>query len=293
VIGLLNDYFVPIYLRNQDFSENNGTASMAEKSKKNGIYRAALEAGLPAGTVCVYLLSPELQPLDTAPLNKPEACNPERMTEKLLSVVRKLSVPKGNPVVRPKAQSVPKTNGEDAVLFHLTARYLEPAGKEFVPLNTTLTLGTPKAGNWGDLPSEAWVELDRAEWHRLLPVGEVRAGVSWELDKDASAKLLRHFFPPTENTDVENNRLDEQSLRAQIVSVENGVARALLEGRLKMKHPFYHRDDKNFVDATLMGYLEVDLKARRLRSFRLVTDHAKYGGQHFGVALQLITHRPG
>ncbi len=135
--------------------------------------------------------------------------------------------------------------------------------------------------------------LDHAEWSRLLPPGDVRVGDTWELDQDVTAKMLKHFFPPTENTEVSKNRIDEQSLHARVDSIEQGRALAIIEGRLKMKHSFYHADDNNCVEAELKGYLEIDVQSRRLQSFRLVTNDAKYGGrvngvQSFGVALQLM-----
>jgi hypothetical protein len=288
-------------LRNQDFAEG-VDAPADEIAEKNRIYREALEAGLSAGTVCVYLLTPAGRPVDTAPLNRPEATDPERMAEKLTRLVRELKLTKGEPVVRPNPQSPLRESVQaaaDSLVLHVTARYLERQGNDFVRFDTSRVLGSQKGGNWGDLPSEGWIVLDRSEWTKLLPaVGdaparEIRVGSSWKPDKPATATLLNHFFPPTENTDLAKNRIDEQSLVARVESIENGAARARLEGRLKMKHPFYHKDDNNFVNATLIGYLDFELGASRIRTLRLVTDQARYGGdvnstQFFGVAVRSV-----
>src|SRR5436189_2929987 len=106
------------------------------------------------------------------------------------------------------------------------------------------------------------------------------------------AKVLTHFYPPTENTDLKKNRLVEQSLRGQIESLADSVARGRFEGRLRMKHPFYHKDDGNFVDADLIGYLEFDATKRRVQSLRLVTDNGHYGemksAQPFGATAQSL-----
>ena len=102
------------------------------------------------------------------------------------------------------------------------------------------------------------------------------------------AKLLTHFFPPTENTDVAKNRIDEQSLRARVDSVQDGVARATLEGRLKMKHPFYHKDDDKFVEATMVGFVDFEPGKQSVKSFRLVTDKATYGQGTFAVAVKSV-----
>lgn len=297
----MNGYFVPVYLRNQDFAAG-GIASPQEKAEKNRIYREALEAGLPAGTVCAYLLTPTARPIDTAPLNRPEATDPQRMAEKLTRVVRDLNVTKGGSVVPAKPQSPLRAAAgadTDSLVLHLTARYLHRKGDDFVRFDTQSVLGSQKGGNWGDLPSEGWIVLSRPEWLKLLPTTDdasardIRPGTSWEPDKVVNAKLLNHFFPPTENTDLAKNRIDELSLIARIESVENGVARARLDGRFKMKHPFYHKDDNNFVSATLIGYLDFEPGPSRIRSVRLVTDQATYGGdvnsnQFFGVAVRLV-----
>lgn len=288
-------------MRNQDFAAG-GSAAADDKAEKNRIYREALEAGLPAGTVCAYLLTPAGRPLDTAPLNRPEATDPVRMAEKLTRVVRELNVSKGDPVVRPKPQSPLRESlktGPDSLVLHVTARYVERKGDELVRFDTQSVLGSQKGGNWGDLPSEGWLVLERSESTKLLSGAsgaagrEIRAGTSWEPDKAVTATLLNHFFPPTENTDLAKNRIDEQSLTARVESIENGVAHARLEGRLKMKHPFYHKDDDNFVNATLVGYLDFEPASGRIRSFGLVTDTATYGprtngAQWFGVAVRSI-----
>jgi hypothetical protein len=143
------------------------------------------------------------------------------------------------------------------------------------------------------LPSEDWAVLSKAEWTKLLPSGEVRVGGSWVPDKKVTAKVLAHFYPPTENTDLAKNRIDKQSLQARVESIKKGVVRARLEGQLRMKHPFYHKDDSNFVEASLVGYLEFDVGGKRIRSLQLVTDAARYGGtvngsQPFGVAVRAL-----
>jgi hypothetical protein len=169
------------------------------------------------------------------------------------------------------------------LVLHVVSRYLERKGDECVPYNVKDLLGTRKGVGWANLPSESWVVLRKEECAKLLPPGDVRPGTSWELPGEVAGKVLTHFYPPTENTDLGKNRIDEQVLRARVESVEKGVARARLEGRLKMKHPFYHKDDKNFVEASLVGYLELDVGGRGVRSLRLVTDDARYGGDVNGV----------
>jgi hypothetical protein len=291
VINLLNNYFVPVHLSNQDYNER-GSAPKEEKAEKQRIYHDALAAGLKAGSVCAYLIAPDGKPVAAAPLNESVAADPERLAELMERVIRDLKVAKGEPLVKPQPPSAPPADA-DALVLHIVARYLERRANDYVPHDVKDLLGTKKAHNWGNLPSEGWVVLSKSQWTKLLPGGEVRANTAWEPDKEVMASVLKHFYPPTENTDLAKNRIDEQPLQARIESIEKGVARARLEGRLKMKHPFYHKDDGNFVDAGLVGYLEFDVGKQGIRSLRLVTDAARYGaeaksGQPFGAAVRAV-----
>jgi len=291
VIDLLNNYFVPVHLNNQEHAED-GNAPAEEKAEKNRIYRDALAAGLKAGSVCAYMVTPEGRPVAVAPLNEALATDPDRLAELLTRVVRDLKVEKGEPLVKPKPPSAPPAEA-DALIVHIVARYLERRGDECVPYDLKDVLGTKKAVNWGNLPSEEWVVLSKAQWTKLLPSGDVRMDTSWELDKEVMGKVFTNFSPPTENTDLAKNRLDKQSLQARVESIEKGVVRARLGGQLRMKHPFYHKDDNNFVEASLIGYLEFDVGKPAVRSLHLVTDNGRYGGdanslQPFGVAVRSV-----
>src|SRR4029077_8143656 len=140
-------------------------------------------------------------------------------------------------------------------------------------------LGTSKSGSWAALPSEDWIELKRAEWQKLLPAGKLEVGDRWTIDKEVASQLLTHFYPTTENNDLSTNRIDQQSLKGKVVSVKDGIVHARIDGSLKMKHAFYPgRDDQNFVSATIVGYVDFDQDKPRIRTLRLVTDHATYGG---------------
>lgn len=290
VINLLNGYFVPVHMNNQEHGER-GPAPAEEKREKNRIYREALAAGLKAGSVCAYLVAPDGRPMAVAPLNEKVATDPELLAELMERVIRELKVARGEALVRPSPSTAP-TADDDALVLHVVARYLERRGDEYIPHDVKEVLGTKKAGNWGNLPSENWVVLTRAQWTKLLPSGEVRPDSTWELDKEVAAAVLNHFYPPTENTDVAKNRIDKQTLHARVESIEKGRVRARLEGRLLMKHPFYHKDDNNVVEADLIGYLEFDANKQAIRSLRLVTDSARYGadkgGQPFGAAVRSV-----
>jgi hypothetical protein len=286
VINLLNQYFVPVYAANQEYATSSAIPA-DEKAEKTRIYHDALKAKLPAGTVCVYVLGPDSRLLDSLIVS--DAAKPERLIELLQKAVDRLKTPPGEAVVKPAPQSHPPPDEPGSLVLHLTARYLQRQGDELVRLHPVL--GTERSGQWAHLPSEDWLVFGREAWQKLLPEGEVRPGTSWEPDREVLARLLTHFYPPTENTEVRKNRLDEQDVKATVLSVEGGVARARLDGRLKMKHSFYHKDTDEFVEASLVGFVEFRLDRSKAPTVRLVTDRANYGGggnarQPFGVAVR-------
>jgi len=160
----------------------------------------------------------------------------------------------------------------------------------YVPIEAQL--GTERAGSWSALPSEDWIELKKAAWQKLLPGDKVGVGSSWDLDREVAARLLTRCYPTTENNDLSTNRIDRQSLKATVFSVKGNRIRARLEGSLTMKHTFYPgREDKNVVEATLIGYMDFELDNSRIHALRLVTDKATYGGasRRFGMALRSVS----
>jgi hypothetical protein len=285
VVSLLNRYFVPVYAVNEDYRKG-GSAPAAEKAEYLRIYHAALKAKLSTGTVHVYILDSKARPIDS--LHVATAAKVDRLLDLLERTIKKLGTPEGKPLVKPSPQSAaPRKEATDLVL-HVTARYLVRDGKDLVPLGKKANLGETRHASWWALPSENWVVLKAADWARLLPAGEVRPRSSWSLDKKVGARVLTYFYPQTENNDTAKNRIDEQELKATVLSVKGGVVRARIDGRLKMKHPFYHKDDSKVVEATVVGLIEFEQRKNKVRSLQLATDQATYGPAHFGVAVRLV-----
>jgi len=281
VITLLNRYFVPVYTANEDYDEE-GSAPPEEKAELSRIRDEGYAKKLSVGTVHAYVLTPDGHTLDS--LHVAEAYQPDRLAAMLNRAVQRLGTAPGPPIIPPAPQSAaPPKPG--ALLLHLTARYLERRGDDYA-------LTTNATANWNAFPGEDWISLDRAQWAKLLPMGLARIGVSWDVDRDVAATLLTRFYPPTENNDLATNRLEKQSLRGVVVAMRNGVVRVRLEGGLKMKHPFYHRDDNNVAEATFVGFLEYSEDTKRIRSVRLVTEEAVYGGpgskQPYGIAVRTV-----
>lgn len=291
VIDLLNSSFVPVHLRNQDFGES-GSASPGERAEKERIYREALEAGMHAGSVCVYLIAPDGHPVAAAPLNEPVAADPKRLTELMQKTLADLQTTTGEALVAPKPAAPPAMD-EDSRALHVVGRYLERQGTELRPFDVKTLLGTTQGVGWASVPADSWIVLTKDEWTSLLPAKTSARGAVWDLPPAVLSKVLDQLYPPTENTDVRKNRIERQSVRAELEEIDGNIGRVQLEGSFKMKHPFYHEDDQNYVEADLHGYLEFDISARTLRALRLVTDRATYGGnatgvQPFGASVSLM-----
>jgi hypothetical protein len=277
---LINAHFVPVYASNEDY-RGNGAAPPEERKEHQRIYHEALKAKLSAGTVHVYILSSDGHPIDSQ--HVATATNVDKMIAMLERTVDRLKLKAGKPLVTPAKQAPAPEAGSDDLVLHLIARNVRRQGDQDVPHRPKL--GETRSGNWGAYPAENWIILKKEEWKKLLPGGAAKPGGTWDPDPETAARLLKYFYPSTENNDLRTNRIDRQALRATVVSVKDGVVRARLDGFLKMKHPFYHKDDGNFVEAPLVGLMEFDVKHSRIRSFQLATDAATYRRLTFGVVV--------
>src|SRR5215831_8251693 len=152
IIELLNSYFVPVYTSNDEVL---GAPDVAKKeqAERDRVYRAFLDAKLPAGSVHVYVLSPEAKPLGSIHVahagDKDKATGKDRTQILLEKTIADLKVEKGKPVVAPKPQSAPPKTPADALLFYLTAP--KPTEK----------------GSWNEFPSEDWIVVDAEQCREL------------------------------------------------------------------------------------------------------------------------------
>jgi hypothetical protein len=282
VITLLNRYFVPVYTANEDYRDG-GSASPEERAELERIHREGHAKKLSVGSVHAYVLGPDGELVDS--LHVAEAFKIERLISMLEGSVSRLGTAAAEPVVKPASQSAPPAAAGELVL-HLTARYLERKGDAY-------SLIEDAGGNWSAFPGEDWIRLSKAQWSRLMPPVGAKPGATWEIAPDTAKILFNRFYPPTENNNLSKNRIERQSLKGTILSVNGRLAVARLEGSLKMSHPFYHKEDGKQVEAGVIGYLRFDPRTRQIRTLQLVTDEAHYGapsedGQPFGVVVRSL-----
>ena len=266
VIDRLNSSFVPVYVVNEDYRDN-GPAPKEERAEMTRIYREALGSGFSAGTVHVYLLAPDGKTI--AGMHVAEAAQTPKLIELLDKWITKLNVKPGKALVAPVPQSVAPTCDPGSLTLHLVAR---PLGG---------------GGSWSGV-SEDWITYSPDEIKGWLPTATGRPGQTWTPNAALVSRTFLHIYPVTENNDVQKNSVQQQELNARLLSVNNGIARARLDGRLRMAHWFYHKPEDKVVDANLVGYIEFDIASRRIRKLSLATETATYGGGTFGVAIRSI-----
>lgn len=274
MINLLNSYFVPVYISHTAHEE--GDAPAEEKQEWRRIYHEANAKLKRSGTVHVYILAPAdgevIESIDIG-----TAVHPEKLLARLEAVVQKLKTSEGKPVIKPVPQSRPPSHEADSLVLHLAARSYK--------------------GTWNEFPVENWIVLNRAEAARLLPTGEIATGKSWDLDRDVTSKFLTRFLPngfgyaPYHKTEIV-----QQALRATVVSVDKGVARARIEGSLKLKHHTRNfrvsppAPMEEFAQMSLVGFIDFEPGKQQVRALRLLADKAtaRDGYVTYAVAVRSV-----
>ena len=250
-----------------------------ERAERRRIYGDFIRAKLGTGTVSPFILTPDAKPLTRLSIGP--ACQMDNLLRLLEKVVAEQKLKRGDPVVKPVAQNPAPKVPADALLLQLTARKL--TGK----------------GSWNEFPSEDWIILARNQWEKLAPPAGAKVGSSWDLDKAVSAHVLTHFFPQTEVcTAKEDNLLSEtgtyrhklisHTLKATVISVQDGMVRLRLNGGLKLNHSFYpgRKDTNSFMEGSVIGYLDYNTSKQKVAQLRLVTTEAKYINLPVGIALR-------
>ena len=266
VVATLNRSFVPVYLSNEDYAEG-GPAPRAEQLERDRILRESAAKGLSTGTVHVYVLDTEGHAVDSA--HVAEGAKLDVLRRLLERNVARFHPEPGPPAVAPRPQAPPPGHEPGGLTLHLVARSLDGRGA------------------WGGVIPEDWFTLS-AEEAKGLTVEAPAVGRAWDLPPALAARLLERFYPATENNDLAKNRIERAEIRAEVVSVEGGVAWARLVADLRMGHPFYHKEDGKVVEARALGFVDFDARSRAVRSLRMATESATYNGGTFGVALRSV-----
>jgi len=265
---------VPVYISHD--AHESGDAPEGDKREWQRVYHEANAKLRRSGSVHVYVLAPRdgevIESIDIG-----TATDPEKLLARLRAVVLKLKTIEGKPVVKPAPQCLPSGSAADSLVLHTVARSYK--------------------GTWNEFPVEDWTVLGREEVARILPGGDVTVGRSWELDRGVTAKFLTNFLPNGFNyAGYHKVTIREQSLTATVVAVKDGVARARLVGKLRLRHKTldFRRsppaDAEEFAEMPLTGYLDFEPGTRRVRAVRLLADRAtaRDGSVEYAVAVRSV-----
>jgi hypothetical protein len=259
IIALLNQYFVPVYVVNEDYARK-GPAPAEEKAELQRIFKEGYAAKKSVGSVHVYILNPNGKLIDS--MHVAEAAKPKALAAMLERTVTDLKLKPSAAVAKVRPQSAAPACDEGSLVLHLVSRSVDGRGA------------------WTEFPGENWVVLTKEDQKALL--------ASDQPDPAVLKKLLTHFYPATENNDVGKNRFDELTAATKVVESKNSKARARLNGTFKMAHSFYHKDDGKSVEADFIGFADYDPATHRISDLRLTTRDARYNGGKFAVAVHSI-----
>jgi RNA polymerase sigma-70 factor, ECF subfamily len=266
VIDLLNSRFIPVYYLSAEKPEDPEEAILRRR-----VVAEAQAAKLTTGSEYLYFLDPQGKVTTTS-----SVCH--ATPDSLAALLAKLGTgAAGPPIVRPAPQFAAPAAAPGGLLLHVTSRYLDVEGNV-----------ESKRPSYHEFPAEEWLALSRSEAAALVPADVSKAGPAWEVDASVARRLYALFCPVTGNWMPENNVIHAHALTARVLSAGRSTAWVRLDGRLSMDHRFFPNKDERKVETTVLGFVEVDVASRAIRSLRLATEDAAYGKERLGVAVRSV-----
>jgi hypothetical protein len=160
------------------------------------------------------------------------------------------------------------------MIFHLVSRRL------------------PIGGSWNEYPAENWIVLPKSDWTQMLPPGDATVKTSWDVPVPVATKLVEWLYPQNEETKRENrSRVDIASLHLTITTIRDSVARARIDGKVKLRHSFYPgKPAEDYAESKLLGYVDFDLHQHVIERLRMVTTQGTYTTFEFGASIVSVSH---
>ncbi|MDA0660489.1 MAG: hypothetical protein O2931_17325 [Planctomycetota bacterium] len=257
---MLNEYFVPIYVSNTDYTDEEIT-SAEERALYDQIFASARKMNKPAGLVQVYIFDSKGN-LSTSKHVK-DVLEVENLLSLLREQIRQYGVQPGKMLEAPKPQLVRPLSETSDLLLHFATR-VEPGN-----------------GTWPGI-AEEFVRLNRQDWQQLVGPPDAEPGNEWELPKELAESIFTRIYPPTGAYDPDEHVFHKSSLTARVISVEDGTRIVALGGEMSMDHGIRPRDTSpSRVNAVVTGYLRYKNGASSLPQIRLSTFSATYGDGRF------------
>ncbi len=275
MIQAINSQYVPIYIASEDYKRDDGKASAEERAAWRKMLQEAWrekseDVFLTSDATC-FVLDPNSREC-VAAIRLPKLMEVPRVLDMLNGNAEKLGVKPGPTAIPPSEQVRPdRAVKPDELGIHMVSRSI------------------PSGGTWKALPAEDYVILVREEWEKFLPPENAKVGDMYTIAKNVNDKILINLYPPSPNRDPDTNHIASKPMKATVVSIKDGITRVRLDNEFRMKHHFLPaKDDDRYVEATLVGYVDVDTKSRQIQKLRMVTEKAKYDVDGFGSAIQSV-----
>ena len=262
VISMLNKYFVPVYVSNEDYRDPAITPD-DERAQYEEVFEDAKDKGLSTGTVHVYILSPEGEVVDSRHVQDAER------TPVLLKLLRRnadrFRLTAGRTLIQPSPQSEAPPGDDDDLVLRLVTR----AARGQNP--------------WSGMTDD-WIRIRKRDWTQLRSPS-TDAGHAWALPVEMAESLFTHVYPPSPNYDVATHSFRICQFSARFWKIEDGQHWVALEGRVSMEHDFFH-GKKDRIDAVLTGYARYDPNDEQTPPvLRMSSFSARYGDGRFDVLL--------
>jgi hypothetical protein len=84
--------------------------------------------------------------------------------------------------------------------------------------------------------------------------------------------------------------VDIASLHLTVTVLREGIGRARIDGRVRLRHSFYPgKPSEDYADAKLLGYMDFDANQSAIERLRLVTSDATYITNSYGTSVVSVS----
>ena len=255
-IDFIHTHFVPIFLSNEAYKS--GKFGADERDLLVKIRRKAKSKGMRAGSVQVYLLSPDGEVVDVLPVAKAS------QRGELLTFLRKAAedhkLQAGPRLITTRSNATNPTTTDSQLAVHLAAQY-KPRQKIMV---------------------EDWILLEPHEWQVFFPPS--KGDRNWTIDDRVTRKLLVRLYPYALNWNHDLDQVKIAQLDASVISQTDQETIVGLRGKLEMTHMLQVRTGKQQVNAELTGFAV--LRKNKKPELTIITEQARFGNRQFEGLLQ-------
>ena len=248
------------------------------------------------GPVHMSVLNTEAEALVL--LNLADFLNVRLLQATLREVIEEEGTQSGTAVIPERPPPTAQVNTATDLLLHLVSRFTFPL-TQMATHQAHITAGANPAPYWEDAPpdvlqsrvdapSQDWFTLNAEQWHSLVGTEDSGPGDHWEIPDEIGSLFYVHFGPPGETWTLEADRIESQTMEAEILSQQAGVRDIRLSGSVRMRQAWWHIDDDEFIEAQTLGFVRYDTESDRILDFKMASVDGHYRGRTVRPDLDMI-----